>query len=97
MVEDDQRFVVSIEVLVTVEDAGAVVAHPCATRISQTQEGTVEVYIPSVREAVLDRFHAVLDQWMATSAGLHVAGHTENVRPWPADAGSAGWWRREQP
>jgi len=68
-------------VLVTVEDAGAVVAHPCATRISQTQEGTVEVYIPSVREAVLDRFHAVLDQWTATSAGLHVAEHTRTSGP----------------
>ena len=67
--------------LVTVEDAGAVVAHPCATRISQTQEGTVEVYIPSVREAVLDRFHAVLDQWTATSAGLHVAEHTRTSGP----------------
>jgi len=67
--------------LVTVEDAGAVVAHPCATRISQTQEGTVEVYIPSLREAVLDRFHAVLDQWTATTAGLHVAEHTRTSGP----------------
>lgn len=92
---DEHQFVVTIQVLVSVTDGPAVIASPCALRITQLDEDAIEVYVPSLDEAVLSRFHRMLDSWMHTFDGMQVCEHTETVVPWQPRPGRPAWWHTD--
>jgi hypothetical protein len=90
--DDDRQFVVTMQVLVSVTDAERVTADPCAMRITQRDGGMVEVYVPDLDEAVLNRFSSLLDSWVQTVNGMQVREHTETVKPWEPGTGRTAWW-----